>query len=276
MTMPRPDDEAARRRGRRPAGSLGGQCRVPAGHPAGRLAGGRHRRRSTTRPPGCWAIPQQIDLLPSSGKARATSTWTPSSTSPVATCSEQGGGRTCRPHGFTGPLAADHAARLQPRSSGADRFVMVEDCQRAAVRRSRCRRRRGPARLPVLQRRQSLRRRPRAGRPTTPARSRLLPGPAGRDHVHQRRSAAWRRWCARGARRISARSSGRATYSLEAEMISACGYLDDDGVACSLHGRHRADGRPPSRISASNGPRRTGVSTRAASSGPGGGGRPDA
>ena len=32
-------------------------------------------------------------------------------------------------------------------------------------------------------------------------------------------------------------------YSLEVEMISACGYLDDDGVGCSLHGRHRPDGR---------------------------------
>ena len=29
-----------------------------------------------------------------------------------------------------------------------------------------------------------------------------------------------------------------------AEMISACGYLADDGVACSLHGRVRSDGRP--------------------------------
>jgi hypothetical protein len=32
--------------------------------------------------------------------------------------------------------------------------------------------------------------------------------------------------------------------SLEAEMISACGYLGDDGVACTLHGRRRPDGRP--------------------------------
>ena len=32
-------------------------------------------------------------------------------------------------------------------------------------------------------------------------------------------------------------------FSIEAEMISACGYLGDDGVACSLHGRKRADGR---------------------------------
>jgi hypothetical protein len=33
-------------------------------------------------------------------------------------------------------------------------------------------------------------------------------------------------------------------YSLGAEMISACGYLKDDGIECALHGRDRADGRP--------------------------------
>lgn len=32
-------------------------------------------------------------------------------------------------------------------------------------------------------------------------------------------------------------------FSIEAEMISACGYLAEDGIACSLHGRYRADGR---------------------------------
>lgn len=31
--------------------------------------------------------------------------------------------------------------------------------------------------------------------------------------------------------------------ALEAEMISACSYLGADGVACTLHGRRRADGR---------------------------------
>jgi hypothetical protein len=33
-------------------------------------------------------------------------------------------------------------------------------------------------------------------------------------------------------------------YSLGAEMISACSYLGQDGVHCSLHGRTRPDGRP--------------------------------
>jgi hypothetical protein len=33
-------------------------------------------------------------------------------------------------------------------------------------------------------------------------------------------------------------------FSIEAEMISACGYLEVGGVNCTLHGRARADGRP--------------------------------
>jgi hypothetical protein len=33
-------------------------------------------------------------------------------------------------------------------------------------------------------------------------------------------------------------------FSLEAEMVSACGYLGADGISCTLHGRTRADGRP--------------------------------
>jgi hypothetical protein len=32
--------------------------------------------------------------------------------------------------------------------------------------------------------------------------------------------------------------------ALEGELISACGYLDDDGLNCSLHDGVRPDGRP--------------------------------
>lgn len=61
--------------------------------------------------------------------------------------------------------------------------------------------------------------------------------------------------CNKGARRLEALVRSRRSpylckverggdFSLDVEMISACGYLEDDGVACSLHGRLRADGRP--------------------------------
>jgi hypothetical protein len=60
--------------------------------------------------------------------------------------------------------------------------------------------------------------------------------------------------CTRAQRRLEALVRSRRSpylckidragdFSLEVEMISACGYLGADGVACSLHGRHRGDGR---------------------------------
>ncbi len=33
-------------------------------------------------------------------------------------------------------------------------------------------------------------------------------------------------------------------FTVDAEVLSACGYLGDDSVSCSLHGRHRPNGRP--------------------------------
>jgi hypothetical protein len=61
--------------------------------------------------------------------------------------------------------------------------------------------------------------------------------------------------CTRADRRLEALVRSRQSpylckierggdFSLDVEMISACGYLEEDGVACSLHGRVRADGRP--------------------------------
>jgi len=38
--------------------------------------------------------------------------------------------------------------------------------------------------------------------------------------------------------------SRESPFSLAAEMISACGFLMDDGISCGLHGRTRSDGRP--------------------------------
>ena len=37
--------------------------------------------------------------------------------------------------------------------------------------------------------------------------------------------------------------SREGDFSIEAELISACGYLEPGGVACTLHGRRRDDGR---------------------------------
>lgn len=35
-----------------------------------------------------------------------------------------------------------------------------------------------------------------------------------------------------------------STDIIESEVISACGYLEDDGISCVLHGRVRPDGKP--------------------------------
>lgn len=153
---------------------------------------------------------------------------------------EQGGGAQCSLYGFTGSLPVSRR-RLQPRKLGSDRFQVV-DRQRAAVRR-----------LPMA----------------PPPRTRALPVLQGANPCaeapcqtadHRRGAACCRDlqveiMCTNDESRLEALVRSRRSpylckieragdFSLEAEMISACGYLDDDGVGCSLHGRVRKDGRP--------------------------------
>jgi hypothetical protein len=143
---------------------------------------------------------------------------------------------TCRAHGFEGPAPRGARREPQPLQLGGDRFVVVEDC-RNAVRRLPL----PPRSLPVL-----ATDNPCASAPC-------------RTADNARRAACCRDlqveiMCTRGQRRLEALVRSRRSpylckieragdYSLEVELISACGYLGPDGVACSLHGRHRADGR---------------------------------
>jgi hypothetical protein len=155
---------------------------------------------------------------------------------------EDGDRAACRAHGFVGAAPRARRRAPQPLQLGADRFVVVDDC-RNEVRRLPL-----PARsLPVLSE---------------------GPGAAGenpcasaacRTSDHTRKAACCRDleveiMCTRTQRRLEALVRSRRSpylckierggdYSLDVEMISACGYLGPDGVACSLHGRHRADGR---------------------------------
>jgi hypothetical protein len=143
----------------------------------------------------------------------------------------------CRAHGFTGPTPRGPYQRDQPRRLNGDRFLIVEN-RRTAVRVLRPPRRS----LPVLD----------ASNPCALASCRTA------DHT---RGAACCRdlqieiMCNRRQRRLEALVRSRRSpylckverageFSLEAEIISACGFLDDDGIGCSLHGRSRADGRP--------------------------------
>ncbi len=148
----------------------------------------------------------------------------------------------CRAHGFEGPAPRGAKPQPQPLQLGHDRFVVVEDGANA-VRSLPF----PPHSLPVLQ--------PGAA----PAGENPCASAPCRTSDHTRKAACCRDlqveiMCTRAQQRLEALVRSRQSpylckierggeYSLDVEMISACGYLGPDGVACSLHGRHRADGR---------------------------------
>ena len=143
----------------------------------------------------------------------------------------------CRAHGFTGSAPPPARGADQPRRLGGDRFLLVEARELAVAEIPY------PARrLPVIQGEN-----PCATAPCTTA-------------EHTRGSACCRDlqieiMCRRDQTGLEALVRSRqspylckvtreADDAIEAEMISACGYLDDLGESCALHGRKRGDGRP--------------------------------
>ncbi|HOX20479.1 MAG TPA: hypothetical protein PLI70_06110 [Gemmatimonadales bacterium] len=149
---------------------------------------------------------------------------------------EDGNRARCDAHGFRGPSPARPRRPAQPRQLGGNRFLLVD--QRRLVNRPAVDVKAG---LPVLG--------------TNPC----LGAPC-RTADHTRGAACCRDlqveiMCTREETRLEALVRARQSPylckterneddSIEAEMISACGYLGKDGVACSLHGRVREDGRP--------------------------------
>ena len=148
-------------------------------------------------------------------------------------------GARCAAHGFRGALPTEPPAPVQPRRLGDGRFTIVEGMRQARRRLTTRETRRG---LPVLNGENPC--------ATAPCRT--------ADH---RRGAACCRdlqieiMCTRRETRLESLVRSRkppylckvtrpGDFSIEAEVISACGYLAEDGIACSLHGRFRADGRP--------------------------------
>ncbi len=146
----------------------------------------------------------------------------------------------CRLFGYRGPTFRPPRRPPQPRRLGGDRFRVV-DAKRLVTR--------------------SL--------PAPPAPPRALPVLGGenpcatapcRTSDHRRGAACCRDlqveiMCTKGDRKLEALVRSRRSpylckierggeFSLDVEMISACGFLGADGIACSLHGRTRADGRP--------------------------------
>ncbi len=155
----------------------------------------------------------------------------------------EGGESRCTAWGFRGRLPGTRRAD-QPRQLGGDWFRVVER-RRVAVRQF-------PAPAPA----------------PAPA-GRSLPVIAGEGNpctgapcrtADNRRGAACCRdlqveiMCTRKQRRLEALVRSRQSpylckierggdYSIDVEMISACGYLEPGSVNCSLHGRTRKDGR---------------------------------
>jgi len=152
------------------------------------------------------------------------------------------GGATCQAHGFQGtPPRAPRPVKPQvPRRLGEDRFVIVDRAHE--IERTLPLPGAPPRSLPIASN----------GNPcaTAPCRT-----------ADNRRGAACCRdlqieiMCTSRQRHLEALVRSRKSpylckveregkYSLGAELISACGYLEDDRTGCALHGRARADGRP--------------------------------
>ena len=148
------------------------------------------------------------------------------------------GGSRCSAWGFQGPTPKP-VRRPQPRQLGGDRFQVVDNMRLQ------------PRRLPA-----------------TPAPRRALPVVEGANPCatapcvtadHRRGAACCRDlqveiMCSRKQTALEALVRSRQSpylckiarpgdWSLEVEMISACGFLQPGGVNCTLHGRKRADGR---------------------------------
>ncbi len=149
----------------------------------------------------------------------------------------------CSLYGFRGPLPRGARRVEQPRRLGTNRFRVVEDGRpRARTLRAEAPPPESPRALPVLA----------SANPCATAPCKTA------DHA---RGAACCRdlqveiMCTRQERALEALVRSRRSpylckidragdYSLEVEVISACGYLGEDGLACGLHGRRRPDGRP--------------------------------
>jgi hypothetical protein len=146
----------------------------------------------------------------------------------------------CAAHGYEGSLPAEEPWPLQPRRLGGDRFRVVSGGVEADLTLPL-----PPRSLPVLDDAEDMN--PCAIAPCTTA-------------DHKRGSACCRdmqleiRCAEEGSHQEALIRSRLSPYLckvsreakgwIEAELISACGYLDDAGLNCTLHGRTRADGRP--------------------------------
>ncbi len=170
-----------------------------------------------------------------------------------------GGRARCRIHGFEGPMPRPIRRSEQPRQLGRDRFLIVD---RMGQRDLRLAPPAPPAAPPAAPLSAPL------SAPSSAPTTRPLPvlasgnpceGAPCETSDHKRGAACCRDlqveiMCTRRETRLESLVHYRKSpylckveregdFSIEAEMISACGYIEEGGVACTLHGRKRRDGR---------------------------------
>ena len=145
----------------------------------------------------------------------------------------------CAAHGHLGPMPVRGNGGEQPRKLGGDRFRVVAGREQVTLDLPF-----PPRTLPIVELDEVN---PCSIAPCTTA-------------DHKRGSACCRDLqvevlCPRSDTRLESlfrsrqspylcKVSREAEDAIEAEMISACSYLDDRGENCTLHGRQRPDGRP--------------------------------
>ena len=150
---------------------------------------------------------------------------------------EAGPGASCAMYGYHTPGRRIPTRSLQPRRLGGDRFNVVEARQLAA------RNLRPPPRsLPIL-----ATTNPCATAPCQTSDHRRGAACCRDLEIEimcTEREAKLESWVRSRKLPYLCKVERAGSFSLEAELISACDYLAADGVACTLHGRFRSDGRP--------------------------------
>jgi hypothetical protein len=141
----------------------------------------------------------------------------------------------CRAHGFRGPVPTPTAGDRAPRRLGGDRFRLLQHAEVADLE------------LPL----------PKSGLPVLEGPNPCASAPC-KTAEHTRGAACCRDLqidilCPPGETMLEALIRSRLSPYLckikrdgeliEAEIVSACDYLDDAGRNCTLHGRLRPDGR---------------------------------
>lgn len=153
----------------------------------------------------------------------------------------EGGTERCAAHGFSRAAPGTRRPGPQPRRLGGDRFVLM-DRRRMVTRTLPPAAPAGGRDLPVLD----------GGNPCAAARCQTSDHRIGAaccrdlqvEIMCTERQAGLEALVRARRRPWVTKVEREGEFSIAAEIISACDYLDPaDGVSCTLHGRQRADGR---------------------------------